>query len=141
MSNPAPTVIVLYDGVCGLCNRLTQFILQRDRHDRFRFASLQSDFATNLLKRHGIDPLDLDTVHLVVDQGEPSEKVLSRSDAIIHALTQLGGFWAIFSLGKILPTPIRDALYKVVATNRYRFFGKYDVCLMPEERFEHKFLD
>jgi predicted DCC family thiol-disulfide oxidoreductase YuxK len=141
VSNPAPTVTVLYDGVCGLCNRLTQFLLQRDRHDRFRFASLQSDLARDLLKRHCLYALDLDTVHLVVDQGRPSEKVLSRSDAIIHAMTQLGGAWSIFSLGKVLPAPFRDGLYKLVAANRYRVFGKYDVCLMPEERFKHKFLD
>ena len=87
MPEPTSTTIVLYDGVCGLCNRLVQFLLKRDPHDRFRFASLQSDFSTELLKRRGIDALDLDTVHVVVDYGKPGEKVLSRSDAIIHALS------------------------------------------------------
>ena len=141
MPEPTSTTVVLYDGVCGLCNRLVQFLLKRDPHDRFRFASLQSDFSTELLKRRGIDSLDLDTVHVVVDYGKPSEKVLSRSDAIIHAMTQLGGVWSIFSVSKILPAAFRDAVYKLVATNRYRFFGKYDVCVMPEERFKHKFFD
>lgn len=141
MSDSDSHSIVLYDGVCGLCNRLNQFLLKRDRHDRFRFASLQSDFAAELLRRHGTDAIDLDTVYVVVDYGTPSERLLTRSDAIIHALNQLGGIWAMFSAGKILPRALRDSLYKIVATNRYRFFGKYDVCLMPEERFKHKFLD
>ena len=128
MPEPAATTIVLYDGVCGLCNRLIQFLLKRDCHDRFRFASLQSNFAKELLKRHAIDALDLDTVHVVVDYGKPGEKVLSRSDAIIHALSQIGGGWGLFAAGKVLPRPLRDSLYKLVATNRYRVFGKYDVC-------------
>ena len=140
MPEPTSTTIVLYDGVCGLCNRLVQFLLKRDPHDRFRFASLQSDFSTELLKRRGIDALDLDTVHVVFDYGKPGEKVLSRSDAIIHALSQIGGLWGIFRAGKVVPRPLRDSFYKLVATNRYRFFGKYDVCQMPEERFKHKFL-
>jgi len=92
------------------------------------------------LKRRGIDALDVDTVHVVVDYGKPGEKVLSRSDAIIHALSQIGGMWEIFRAGKVVPRPLRDSFYKLVATNRYRFFGKYDVCQMPEERFKHKFL-
>ncbi|MEP6707065.1 MAG: DUF393 domain-containing protein [Pyrinomonadaceae bacterium] len=71
-SNP----IVLYDGVCGLCNRLNQFLLKRDTHDRFRFASLQSDLAASLLKRHGADSQDLDTVYVVLGYGEPGEHLL-----------------------------------------------------------------
>lgn len=141
MSESAATTIVLYDGVCGLCNRLNQFLLKRDSHDRFRFASLQSNFAKELLERHAIDALDLDTVHVVIGYGRPGEKVLSRSDAIIHALSQIGGVWGLFAAGKVLPRSLRDGLYKLVATNRYRFFGKYDVCLMPEERFKHKFFN
>lgn len=141
MPNADPSTILLYDGVCGLCNRLVQFLLQRDNHDRLRFASLQSAFATELLQRHGIDSLDLDTVHVVVGDGTEEEKVLSRSDAIIHALNRLGGVWSVFVAGKILPRPLRDALYKLVATNRYRFFGKYDTCLMPDPKFKHKFLE
>jgi len=136
-----PTTIVLYDGVCGLCNQFVQFLLKRDHRDRFRFASLQSEVAAQLLRRHGTDAADLDTVYVVVDYGKPSERLLSRSDAIIHLLQRLGGIWTVFAAGKILPKSFRDSFYKFVATNRYRVFGKYDVCLMPEERFKHKFLD
>jgi predicted DCC family thiol-disulfide oxidoreductase YuxK len=140
MSEPDAITVVLYDGVCGLCNRLNQFLLKRDRHDRFRFASLQSDVAARLLQRHGTDALDLDTVYVVVDYGQPNESLVSRSDAIIHVLQRLGGIWSFAAAGKILPKALRDAFYKVVATNRYRVFGKYDACLMPDEKYKNKFL-
>ncbi len=141
MSEDQSYSIVLYDGVCGLCNRLNQFLLKRDHHDRFRFASLQSEFAKDLLERHGLDATDLDTVWVVVDYGTPNERVLARSDAVLHALKQLGPPWALTSVAKILPRPVRDTAYKLVARNRYRIFGKYEVCMMPEERFKHKFFE
>src|ERR1700682_4778136 len=99
MSNP----IVLYDGVCGLCNRLTQFLLKRDRHDRLRFASLQSEFAGAILKRHEKDASDLDTVYVVQDHGEANERLLARSDAIICLGQELGGIWSAVVLAKALP--------------------------------------
>jgi predicted DCC family thiol-disulfide oxidoreductase YuxK len=101
---------------------------------------LQSEVATRLLKQHGTDAVDLDTVYVVVDYGKPTERLLSRSDAIMHVLERLGGIWSLISVGKVLPKVIRDTFYNVVATNRYRVFGKYDVCLMPEERYKEKFL-
>src|SRR6266550_6041684 len=127
-SNP----IILYDGVCGLCNRLVQFILKRDQRDYFRFASLQSEFASALLQKHGRDPRDLDTVYVVVDYAQPAERLLARSDAILFLLRQLGGIWKLASLANILPRTMRDAIYKLVARNRYRVFGRYDSCLLPE---------
>ena len=133
--------IVLYDGVCGLCNRLNQFLLKRDTHDRFRFASLQSKFAEDLLKRHGADAHDLDTVYVAIDYGQPNERLLARSDAILHVLTQLDGIWKWARLGRVLPKGLRDEMYKFVAHNRYRVFGKHDSCLLPEPKHRHKFLD
>ena len=73
--------IVLYDGVCGLCNRAVQFLLKRDRHDRLQFASLQSDLAARVLPRHGMDPKGLDTVYAVLNYGEPNETLLGKGDA------------------------------------------------------------
>ncbi len=137
MANP----IVLYDGVCGLCNRLTQFLLKRDVHDRLRFASLQSDFAGRVLRRHGLDSRDLDTVCVIQDYETSNERVLTRSNAILAVVAQLGGFWRIAGMGKILPRPIRDGLYKLVARNRYRVFGKYETCMLPEPKHRKKFLD
>jgi len=137
MSNP----IVLYDGVCGLCNRLVQFLLKRDRRDRLRFASLQSDFASTILTRHGANPHDLDTVYVVINYEEPGERLLARSDAILSLGQALGGIWSLAVVGKVLPRFLRDWLYKLVAVNRYRVFGKYDSCMMPEGRYRRKFLD
>jgi predicted DCC family thiol-disulfide oxidoreductase YuxK len=136
-SNP----IVLYDGVCGLCNRLVQFLLQRDTHDRFRFASLQSTLGQEIVSRHGADPLDLDTFYVVLDYGQPAERLLARSEGIIYALTALGGFWSIAGVGKALPKAVRDGLYNFVARHRYQVFGKHESCMLPEPKHRAKFLD
>ena len=133
--------IVLYDGVCGLCNRLNQFLLKRDHQDRLLFASLQSDLARKILERYGADPSDLDTVYVVENYEQSDERLLKRSDAILQAAGTLGGFWKISAPGKIVPRPIRDLFYRLVATNRYRVFGKYEVCMMPEPKYRKKFLD
>src|SRR5258708_25970933 len=110
MTNP----IVLYDGVCGLCNGLTKFLLQRDHQDRLRFASLQSDFAAAILKRHGKDHQDLDTVYVVKDFARPDEALLSKSNAILFVLGELGGIWKLTSAAKILPRWLRDKFYDLV---------------------------
>ena len=135
-----PNPIVLYDGVCGLCNRLNQFLLKRDHNDRFRFASLQSSLAESLLLRHGADAKELDTVYVVVDHNRPTEHVLSRSDAIVYVLTQLGGIWKLMGIAKLVPRPLRNGLYEIVARNRYRVFGKHDACMLPEPKDQKKFL-
>jgi len=141
VSESSSQPIILYDGVCGLCNRLIQFLLKRDRHDRLRFASLQSEFAATVLQRHGFDPADLDTVYVILNNGETNERVLARSDAILKAVTSLGGFWALAPLGKVLPRPVRDLVYRAVASNRYRVFGKSDSCMIPEPRHRQKFIE
>ena len=136
-SNP----IVLYDGVCGLCNRAVQFLLKRDRHDRLRFASLQSDFAATVLKRHGVDHQDLDTVYVVLNQGEANEALLAKSDAALFLAKAIGGVWNIARLGSIIPRPIRNRLYDFVARRRYQVFGKYETCMLPDPRHRHKFIE
>jgi predicted DCC family thiol-disulfide oxidoreductase YuxK len=140
MSEPNRT-IVLYDGVCGLCNRAVQFLLKRDRHDRFRFASLQSDFAANLLQRHGINYTKLDTVYAVVNHGETNEKLLAKGDAFLFFAKVLGGIWSVARLGRVIPRPIRNWLYDFVAANRYRVFGKAESCMLPDAASRHKFLE
>jgi predicted DCC family thiol-disulfide oxidoreductase YuxK len=141
MSEPAVNPIVLYDGVCGLCNRAVQFLLKHDRQDRFRFASLQSDFAVNLLKRHGIDPTTLDTVYAVVNHDEANEQLLAKSDAFLLFGKVLGGIWNVVRLGRIMPRPVRNWLYDLVAANRYRVFGKSESCVLPDPAYKHKFLE
>ena len=141
MPTPDSNPIVLYDGVCGLCNRLVQFILKYDSHDRFRFASLQSEFAQTLMIRHGVDPHDLDTVYVVKSFAQPDEALLARSDAILNMLKNLGGIWSLAGVGRVLPRGFRDAVYKLVARNRYRVFGKHESCMLPEPKHRAKFLD
>lgn len=141
MPTPDSNPIVLYDGVCGLCNRLVQFILKHDSRDRFRFASLQSDFAQGLMTRHGVDPHDLDTVYVVKNYQQPDEALLARSDAILNMLKNLGGIWSLAGIGRVLPRAFRDAVYKLVARNRYRVFGKHESCMLPEPKHRAKFLD
>ena len=134
--------IILYDGVCGLCNRLVQFLLKHDKEGRLRFASLQSDFAEKVLSRHGIDAKDLDTVQVIENYDQPGERVLQRSDAILRAGRELGGFWGASSaVGGVVPRVLRDLFYRLVATNRYRVFGKYDTCMLPDANQRSKFLD
>jgi predicted DCC family thiol-disulfide oxidoreductase YuxK len=141
MPESLPNTIVLYDGVCGLCNRAVQFLLKRDRHDRFRFASLQSDFAATLLQRHGIDHTNLDTVYAVVNHGETNEKLLAKGDAFLFFAKVLGGVWSVSRLGRVIPRPIRNWLYDFVAANRYRVFGKAESCMLPDAASRHKFLE
>ena len=138
ISNP----IILYDGVCGLCNRLNQFVLKRDRNDRFRFAALQSDFAGRELQRHGVNPQILDTMYLLLNYSQPDERLAARSDAAIQILTELGGIWrALASIVQLLPRWFRDKAYNLIARNRYQLFGKFQTCQIPDERYRGKFLD
>jgi predicted DCC family thiol-disulfide oxidoreductase YuxK len=139
---PGENPIIVYDGVCGLCNRLVQFLLKRDKQGRLRFASLQSDFAAKVLQRHGIDPKDLDTLHVIENYEQPGERVLQRSDAILRAGRELGGFWSASAAAtKVIPRALRDVIYRFVARNRYRVFGKYDTCMLPEPNQRSRFLD
>jgi predicted DCC family thiol-disulfide oxidoreductase YuxK len=133
--------IVLYDGVCGLCNSLVQFLIKRDKRGALRFASLQSDFAAKVLGRHGINPADLDTFHLVVNYDQPDERVLSRGDAVLRAWRELGGSWnTLARIGQVIPRALRDLLYNFIARNRYRVFGKHETCMLPDPSQQHRFL-
>ena len=134
--------ILLYDGVCGLCNRMNQFVLRHDQAGVFRFASLQSALAGRILARHGADAADLDTVYVVVNPDQPDENLLARSEAVIFVLKQLGGFWGLtgFVL-RFKPRFLRDLGYRVVARNRYRFFGRSETCFLPSSENRGRFLD
>jgi predicted DCC family thiol-disulfide oxidoreductase YuxK len=138
MSHP----ILLYDGVCGLCNRLVQFILRRDPEGVFQFASLQSGLAARILAGHGADSADLDTLYVVVNPDQPDEYLLARSDAVIFILKQLGGFWRFAGfLSQLKPRFLRDWGYRVVAHNRYRVFGRFESCMLPSAEYRDRFLD
>jgi predicted DCC family thiol-disulfide oxidoreductase YuxK len=142
MSGRGSNPIVLYDGVCGLCNRLVQFVLKNDRNDVFRFASLQSKLAEQILVRHRLRSESLETVYVVLDYGLAEERVLSRLQAVVYVLQQLGGPLAYVSaILRVLPAPVQNFLYRLVARNRYRVFGRYETCPLPEGDTRSKFLD
>ena len=137
-SNP----LLLYDGVCGLCNRTVQLILRQERAQTFRFAALQSPFASRILSRHGIHPEKLDTVYLVLQHDLPDERLLARSDAVIAVLKELTGFWrALGSAFGLVPRFLRDWIYSLIARHRYRVFGRYDACPVPTPQTRARFLD
>ena len=133
--------IVLYDGVCGLCNRAVQFLLKRDHHDRLQFASLQSDVAARVLQRHGMDPKSLDTVYAVLNYDEPNETLLAKGDAFLFFAKIIGGIWSVARVGRIIPRPIRNWLYDFIARHRYQVFGKSESCMLPDPKQRHKFLE
>ncbi len=142
MASNAANPIILYDGVCGLCNRFNQFVLKRDLGDRFGFASLQSDFAAKVLHRHGINPRDLDTVYLVLDYAQPGERLLARSDAALSVLQEIAGLWRVVAaVLSLMPKWLLDWGYNLIARHRYRIFGKFETCPLPDEKSRRKFLD
>jgi predicted DCC family thiol-disulfide oxidoreductase YuxK len=123
--------LLLYDGVCALCNGVVQFLMKRDRLDRFRYAPLQSELGRDVLARYQIRNFP-DGVILLTDALTASEHFYQRSDASAAALGLLGGFWA--KVGRVMewvPRPLRQWRYGIVARFRYRLFGRYDTCPVP----------
>lgn len=134
--------LVFFDGVCGLCDRLVQFLLARDRSGRLRFAQLQGALARKTLVPRRIDPADLDTVYVIADWQTPDERVLARSRAVLHAVSQLGGAWRVLAtVGGIIPPAMADIVYRLVARSRYRIFGRYDACPLPRPEWRERFID
>lgn len=137
-----PKHLILYDGVCGLCNRLNQFVLKRDRRNLFQFAPLQGTLARQLLLREQRDPTDLDTVYLFANHESADRMLYAKAAAILFILGALGGLWSIAAaLTRPFPRAFLDWAYDRVARNRYRIFGKYDACPLPSPQTRAKFLD
>jgi len=141
-ADPADVDVLLYDGVCALCNGLVRFLVEHDRERRFRYAALQSEFARSALAAYGEDPTTLSTVFLLQRFGRRDQRCLRRSRAALAALRRLGGGWAFAArmLG-VLPTFLLDAAYRVIASARYRTFGRYDSCPLPPAEHRDLFLD
>lgn len=135
------TDLVLYDGDCGLCSRANRFILDRDRHARFRFAPLQGPLARTLLQRHGRDASALDTVYVVKEHDTPREALLTRSTAALYVLRRLGGPWLLSWPLALIPRPLRDRIYDLVARRRRRWFGGAESCPLPRPEHRARFLE
>ena len=136
-----PHDLILFDGVCGLCDRFVQFLLARDHHDRFRFAALQSPLGREAVLRHGGDPDAISTVYLIEHWGTDRERARVRGKAALYAIDTLGGAWRIPGLLRLLPGFLLNIGYGIMAKLRYRLFGKLDACQIPSPATRYKFLD
>jgi predicted DCC family thiol-disulfide oxidoreductase YuxK len=136
--------LMLFDGLCGLCNRAVQWVVRRDHADRFRFVPQQSPLASAILSRHGIDReamLKSNSVYLVLDFGSDHERLLAQSDVTVNLLLLLGGRFRVFGvLLRGVPAFLRHAAYGLFARNRYRLTGRYEVCPLPTDAERRKFL-
>jgi predicted DCC family thiol-disulfide oxidoreductase YuxK len=141
---PATHVIVLYDGVCGLCSRIVSFLLQRDRRGLIHFATLQGPAAAELLRRHGEPPVDgtPQSIVLVQAPGTADERLYHRSAAALRIGRLLPGFWpALAALLGAVPRFLRDWVYDRVAASRYSLFGRLEACTLPTPENRARFLD
>ena len=127
--------IVLYDGVCGLCDRSVQLILRNDRRGRFRFAALQSEAGHALLQRFGMAPGALDSVVLVEDG-----RAWQKSRAALRIARRMDAPFPLLWPLRIVPPPVADFFYDLLARNRYRLFGKLDACMVPPPEVRARFL-
>ncbi len=129
--------IILFDGVCNLCNSAVQFVIKHDKKDAFRFTSLQSEVGQKLAKERGINTAEVDSIILI----EPQIAYYTKSDAAFMIVKSLSGGWPLLGVFKAFPKGFRDWVYDWVARNRYQWFGKEDSCMIPTEALRHKFLD
>lgn len=129
--------IILFDGVCNLCNGAVQFVIKHDKKNHYKFAALQSERATTLLKERGIDTAQIDSIILI----DPNVAYYTKSTAALEIGKSFGGGWRLLSIFKWIPTPIRDWVYDLVAKNRYRWFGKQNECMIPTPDLKAKFLN
>ena len=127
--------IILFDGICNLCNSAVQFVINHDPNEQFLFASLQSEFGQQLLKEQQLPSQQFDSFILL-----QNEKVYTRSTAALKVARQIKGAWKSLYIFIIIPKFIRDAVYNWIARNRYKWFGKKDACMIPTPQLKARFL-
>lgn len=135
MTEEKDKYIVLFDGDCSLCSHSVQFIIKHDKHDRFRFASLQSPIGQQYLTQFGLPLTDFTTFGLL-----HKNKLQTKSTAAINVLKYLGMAWSLFYIFIVIPKPIRDAVYSFIAKNRHTIMGHADSCMLPTPELKRKFL-
>lgn len=129
--------IILFDGVCNLCNGFIQFVIKRDTTDVFRYAALQSKIGQQLISERSIDTTKIDSVILV----EPNVAYYVKSDAALQVGRQLKGYRTISKLLNLIPSGLRNIVYDFIARNRYSWYGKKEQCMIPTPELKAKFLD
>ena len=128
--------IILFDGICNLCNSAVQFVIRNDKKKRFKFASLQSEAGKSLLLKGNLDPEKTDSFVLISEN-----YYYTRSTAALKVLNLIGGRWSLLYSFILVPQSIRDFVYNLIAKNRYRWFGKKDNCMIPTASLKERFLD
>jgi len=135
-SLPKNKKIILFDGVCNLCSSSINYLIDRDKHDLFRFVSLQSDLGKSLQDYLGIENQNLDTIILYI----PNEGYYIKSTAALKVMKVFPGAWKFMQIFTIVPTVIRDVVYNYIAKNRYKWYGKEESCRIPTPELKSKFL-
>ena len=128
-------MIVVFDAHCLLCSGSVQLLLRHDTHRRLRFATIQSDIGRNLLERAGVDAIQPDSFVLVDGQ-----KTWTETAAVLRVAHALGWPWHLAWITWLIPYPLRDAVYRWIARNRYRWFGRRDVCFLPDPEDADRFI-
>ena len=134
---PPNKKIILFDGVCNLCNSAVQFVIKHDKKDSFRFVALQSELGREILAYIGIDAKNIDSIVLY----EPGVAYYYKSDAAMQIAKNLKGVFSLATVFKILPTGIRNQVYDYIAKNRYKWYGKKENCMIPTPELKIKFLE
>ncbi len=129
--------IILFDGVCNLCNGAIQFMIKHDTKDTFRYAALQSNIGKKLIAERNIDTDNVDSIILI----EPGVAYYNKSDAALQIGKQLKGYRTISSLLYLLPSGLRNIVYDFIAQNRYKWYGKKEACMIPAPELKAKFLE
>lgn len=133
--------LLLYDGVCGLCDRTISFVLPRDPDGRFRIAPLQSPFGRDQLVRHGRDPDFLSTFFVIENFPSSTPRLLAGARAALFVLRHLNSPWRHLGIIGILPSFVLEAVYTLIARNRYWLFGRLDHCVLPASHYKHRFIE
>lgn len=133
---PKDKKIILFDGVCNLCNSAVQLIIKHDKKDLFRFVALQSDLGVEICKHIGVDQQNTDSIILY----EPGIAYYYKSEAALEIASKLGSFYSLLALFKFLPNSFSDIIYDWIARNRYKWYGKKESCMIPTPELKIKFL-
>jgi predicted DCC family thiol-disulfide oxidoreductase YuxK len=133
---PSNKKIILFDGVCNLCNSTVQFIIKNDKKDIFRFVALQSDFGKEICNYIGVDQNKIDSIILY----NPGVAYYYKSSAAIEIAEELGGIYSLTSIIRIFPEKLRNYIYDYIAKNRYKWYGKKESCTIPTPELKAKFL-
>ena len=134
---PKDKKIILFDGVCNLCDATVQFIIKRDKKDIFRFVPIQSDLGQQIIQHIGIDTSKTDSIILY----KPGSAYYYKAEAALKIATALGGIFKLMRVFNILPNRLSNLVYDYVATNRYKWYGKKDECMIPTPQMRAKFLE